>query len=104
MKMTVKAINKSKTQMTAEIVAAYVGNQRLSVEKVPELITSVHDAIAHLAEAGEGVQAPAPAVPVAKSVGRGHVVCLEDGLKFKSLKRHLRTAHKMNQSLPLPVR
>ncbi len=37
-----------------------------------------------------------PAVPVAKSVGRAHVVCLEDGRKFKSLKRHLRTAHRMS--------
>ncbi len=89
---------KTTTEMAAKIVAAYVGRQGLPPAKLPELIRAVHGTIAGLAAGGKGaaavaMPAVAPAVPRAKSVARGHVTCLEDGLRFKSLKRHLRSAH-----------
>lgn len=93
------SMKKTTAEMAAEIVAAYIGRQKLPAAKLPELIQSVHGAIAGLAERGgeapalTALTAAAPAVPRGKSVARGHVVCLEDGLKFKSLKRHLRSAH-----------
>lgn len=89
--------NQSKQVMAAEIVAAYVGNNPMPAAKMPELIKSVYDVLAALEDSGDGTKpAKKPAVPPSKSIGRGFVICLEDGLRFKSMKRHLKVAHGMS--------
>ena len=79
------------------IVAAYVGNNSLRAADLPELIGSVHLAINRLATAPvETVAAKIPenpAIAVKKSVTKDHIICLEDGKKFKSLRRHLSSFH-----------
>ncbi|MGI8841675.1 MAG: MucR family transcriptional regulator [Caulobacteraceae bacterium] len=85
-------------EMTAEIVAAYVENNTLAMGDLPGLIQGVHRALASVAAGGDAV-APAPkepAVPVRRSITPDHLICLEDGRKFKSLKRHLRTKYNMS--------
>ncbi|HEY1414415.1 MAG TPA: MucR family transcriptional regulator [Caulobacteraceae bacterium] len=85
-------------EMTAEIVAAYVENNNISTSDLPALIQSVHRALASVAAGGEAVE-PAPkepAVPVRRSITQDYLICLEDGRKFKSLKRHLRTKYNMS--------
>ena len=84
-------------QLTAEIVSAYVSNNNVRREDLPALIGDVHAALVRVPSGG---QEPAPepqdpAVPVRRSVTPDTIVCLEDGKKFKSLKRHLRTDHNM---------
>jgi predicted transcriptional regulator len=79
---------------TAQIVSAYVGNNPVQAADLPGLITSIHEALHGLATPAEPAAAEpgvlVPAVPVRKSITPDHIVCLENGLKFKSLKRHLR--------------
>ena len=83
--------------MTAEIVAAYVSSNAIAAGDLPVLIQSVHKALTGVANGSQAAQAPPqePAVPVKKSITADHLVCLEDGRKFKSLKRHLRTKYNM---------
>jgi predicted transcriptional regulator len=85
-------------EMTAEIVAAYVENNNISTGDLPALIQSVHRALTSVATGSEAVE-PAPkepAVPVRRSITQDFLICLEDGRKFKSLKRHLRTKYNMS--------
>jgi predicted transcriptional regulator len=95
--MTGAGDDDSRIELTAEVVAAYVANNNVAAAALPELIRTVHTALARTAGAAAATAAPPaePAVPARKSVMSDHIVCLEDGLKFKSLKRHLRTAHDM---------
>lgn len=90
----------SLAKMTADMVSAYLSNHNVATQDVPELIRAVHQAIASIsngeATATNGVSTAKPAVPVKKSVTDAYIVCLEDGLKFKSLKRHLRSAYGMS--------
>ena len=82
-------------EMTAEIVAAYASTNFVAASEVTGLIHSVHRALSGLS-AGAGVVEAAPkepAVPIKKSITPDHLICLEDGRKFKSLKRHLRTKY-----------
>ena len=83
--------------LTADIVAAYVGHNSVSPSDIPALIQHVHAALSRIAGgSGEIVaEAPKPAVSPKRSVTPEYIVCLEDGKKFKSLKRHLRTQYKM---------
>ncbi|MFC3079905.1 MucR family transcriptional regulator [Phenylobacterium terrae] len=85
-------------EMTADIVSAYVGNNSVSAAELPNLIQSVHRALAGISTGGEVVEtAPKePAVPIRRSITPDYLVCLEDGRKFKSLKRHLRTKYNMS--------
>ena len=80
-------------ELTADIVAAYVSNNPVASGDLSNLITDVHDALLRTSgEANEPAPEPQkPAVPVKRSVTPDFIVCLEDGKKFKSLKRHLRT-------------
>lgn len=79
----------------SRIVAAYVGNNTVDSKDLPELIRLVHGSLAGLANGESEEDLPKPAVPVKKSVSEQFLICLEDGKKFKSLKRHLRTAYDM---------
>ena len=79
----------------SKIVAAYVSNNPVPSTELPHLIRLVYEALIALsAEPVEAVPAK-PAVPVRKSITESYLICLEDGKKFKSLKRHLRTAYDM---------
>ena len=83
--------------LTAEIVSAYVSNNSVASADIPALINQVHSALLRVSS-GEA-QSPSeplkPAVPVKQSINPDFIVCLEDGKKFKSLKRHLRTQYNM---------
>lgn len=85
-------------EMTADIVSAYVGNNSVSAAELPGLIQSIHRALAGISTGVEAVEsAPKePAVPVKRSITPDFLICLEDGRKFKSLKRHLRTKYNMS--------
>ncbi|HEX7759922.1 MAG TPA: MucR family transcriptional regulator [Caulobacteraceae bacterium] len=85
-------------EMTADIVSAYVGNNSIATADLPALIQSIHRALTSVSGGVEPVEvAPKePAVPVRRSVTPEYLICLEDGRKFKSLKRHLRTKYNMS--------
>ncbi len=85
-------------EMTADIVSAYVGNNSVSAADLPSLIQSVHRALAGVSDGPEPVEvAPKePAVPIKRSIQADFLICLEDGRKFKSLKRHLRTKYNLS--------
>lgn len=85
-------------EMTADIVAAYVAANLVAAADLPTLIQSIHKAITGISSGGaeEPVLAQTPAVSIRKSLQPDHLVCLEDGRKFKSLKRHLRTKFNMS--------
>lgn len=78
-------------ELTAEIVSAYVGNNTVDAAELSNLIVSVNVALGSTVGAAMAAPAekPTPAVNPKKSVGREYIICLEDGKKFKSLKRHL---------------
>jgi predicted transcriptional regulator len=79
-------------ELTAEVVAAYVSNNPVQTSDLPGLIANVHSALGSTASADSRPSEKAkPAVPVRKSVQSDYIICLEDGMKFKSLKRHLMT-------------
>ncbi len=86
------------TSLTADVVAAYVVHNAISADKLADFIGSVHTA---LSKASTQANVPAvveltPAVSVKKSVTQDFLICLEDGKKFKSLKRHLKTRYDLS--------
>jgi len=85
-------------EMTTDIVSAYVGNNSVAAADLPSLIQSVHKALSGVGGGAEPVEAAPkePAVSVKKSITPDYLICLEDGRKFKSLKRHLRTKYNMS--------
>lgn len=85
-------------EMTVDIVSAYVGNNTVSAETLPSLIANIHAALSQVTTgAVEPEPEPKePAVPIRKSIAPDYLICLEDGRKFKSLKRHLRTKYDMS--------
>ena len=82
---------------TGEIVSAYVSHNSISTHDLPTLISSVHAALKTLGAAApvEAALELKPAVPIKKSVTADFIICLEDGKKFKALKRHLMTHFQM---------
>jgi predicted transcriptional regulator len=84
--------------LTAQIVAAYVSKNPVASTELPVLISDVHYALVRASGNVEVAERDElkPAVPVKKSVTPDYIICLEDGKKFKSLKRHLRTHYKMS--------
>ncbi len=85
-------------EFTADIVSAFISNNSVTASDLPVLINEVHTALLRV---NNGSVAPAaetlkPAVPAKKSITSEFIVCLEDGRKFKSLKRHLRTQYNMS--------
>ncbi len=84
-------------QLTANIVSAYVSNNTVSSAEIPSLIGQIYTALTRIS--GGQIASPAeplkPAVPVKRSITAEYLVCLEDGKRFKSLKRHLRTQYNL---------
>jgi predicted transcriptional regulator len=86
-------------ELAADIVSAYVSNNAVAVQDLPNLIHEVHSALVRITSGGAidlGSEAQKPAIAVKKSITPDYIVCLEDGKKFKSLKRHLRTQYNMS--------
>src|SRR5919202_3751247 len=84
-------------ELAADIVSAYVSNNSVPSGELPSLINDVHLALVKVGGGAAETQteAPKPAVPVKKSITPDHIVCLEDGKKFKSLRRLLRTHYNL---------
>jgi predicted transcriptional regulator len=84
---------RSLIELTAQVVAAYVGNNSVPNADIASLINEVHAALSRVAGAPAALPTEAlkPAVPVKRSIASDYLICLEDGKKFKSLRRHLRT-------------
>ena len=92
-----EAASSNYIELASEIVSAYVSNNSVPAGELPALISEIHLA---LAKVGNGAaetpaEAPKPAVAIKKSVTPDYIICLDDGKKFKSLKRHLRTQYNM---------
>jgi len=85
--------NEMLIELTADVVAAYVSNNPVPVSELPNLIADVHTALGRVGSIGEQVttEKQKPAVNPKRSVHDDYIICLEDGKKFKSLKRHLMT-------------
>ncbi len=82
--------------MTADVVAAYVRNNSLATNDIPEVISMVHASLTDIGRDDGAAEAPLqPAVPIRRSVTPDYIVCLEDGKKLKMLKRHLRTSYNL---------
>jgi predicted transcriptional regulator len=83
--------------LTASIVAAYVGNNPTPAAELPALIGQIHAALLRISGGKVEIAAEPskPAVSVKKSMTADFLICLEDGKRFKSLKRHLRTQYSM---------
>ena len=82
-------------KLTAEIVAAHVGNNAIAGSDLAALIQSVFDTVRGLATDEPTATELTPAVPIRRSVTDDHIVCLEDGKRLKTLKRHLMTDHRL---------
>ena len=85
-------------ELAAEIVSAFVANNKIAVNDLSKLIGDVHTALQQTVTGGQNAEEKPrePAVPIRRSVQSDHIVCLEDGKHFKSLKRHLVTEHNMS--------
>jgi len=84
-------------ELTAEIISAYVSNNEVVASELPALIQDIHQALSRVTN---NLPAPEreelrPAIPIKRSVTPDYIICLEDGKKFKSLKRHLRTHYNL---------
>ena len=83
-------------ELTADIVSAFVGNNAVPLGSLADLIVSVHTSLSGLGHPIEPVVEPqSPAVSPKRSVMPDFIICLEDGKRFKSLKRHLRTSYNL---------
>ena len=83
--------------LTADIVAAHVSNNSVAVNDLPSLIQNVHAALTGISGTSSAPEPkPEPKVSIRSSVKPDYIVCLEDGKKFKSLKRHLRTHYDLS--------
>jgi len=83
-------------ELTTEIVSAYVGNNPVQAGELPGLIREIHDSLSSLTPGQKALAELKPAVAIKKSITDDHIICLEDGKKFKSLKRHLRSKYDMS--------
>jgi predicted transcriptional regulator len=84
-------------ELTANIVSAYVSNNPVPAGDIPTLINQIHSALLQVSagRVDAAAEPPRPAVSIKKSITPDHLVCLEDGKRFKSLRRHLRSQYNM---------
>jgi predicted transcriptional regulator len=96
--MNDSSIGSNYIELAADIVSAYVSNNSVPSSELPALISEVHNALLRVTSgvAPVVVEALKPAVPAKKSITNDFIICLEDGKKFKSLKRHLRTQYNIS--------
>ena len=88
---TPKTDDKTLVALTADIVAAYVSHNAISASDLGKLIADVHSAMNGTTQRSGPIAEPMgiPAVSIRKSITPDYIICLEDGKKFKSMKRHL---------------
>lgn len=92
------SIDEKLIEHTACVAAGYLSNNRAGVEDIEEVIKTIHTTLRGLIspiEVEVAAVRPQPAVPIKRSVQPDYIVCLEDGLHFKSIKRHLFVSHGM---------
>jgi predicted transcriptional regulator len=91
------AAGKSFIDLTANIVSAYLSNNPTPASEIPGLINQIHAALVRVStgRAETPLEPAKPAVSVKKSMTPDYLICLEDGKRFKSLKRHLRSQYNM---------
>src|SRR6202051_2936467 len=91
------AAGKSFIDLTAMIVSAYLSHNSTPASEIPALIGQIHAALLRVSTGRTELplEPAKPAVPVKKSMTADYLICLEDGKRFKSLKRHLRTQYNM---------
>ena len=96
--MSESSTDNNLVELTVDIVSAYVGNNTVVASELPTLISEVTDALGKAAAraAQPATEELKPAVPIKKSITPDYIICLEDGKKFKSLKRHLRTYYNLS--------
>ncbi len=84
-------------RMAVQIVSAYVGKNPVAADEVPDVISTVFNALRNLDRHGaeQRIEPPKPAVSIRQSITPDFIVCLEDGKKLKMLKRHLRAVYDM---------
>ena len=84
-------------ELAADIVSAYLSHNSVPSGEIPNLINQIYAALRRVSagQAATAAEPPKPAVPIKRSLTAEYIVCLEDGLKFKSLKRHLRTRYNL---------
>jgi len=83
-------------ELASDIVSAYVGNNSVQSAELPDLIRNVHSSLQDLAMPQQKVNTQKPAVSIKKSLTDEYIICLEDGKKFKSLKRHIRSKYNLS--------
>ncbi|MCO6424768.1 MucR family transcriptional regulator [Sinorhizobium meliloti] len=96
--MTETRTNERRLELTSRIVSAYLSRNVIAPDELPYLIQQTYGSLNETSEPAEtppAVEEQRPAVPIKKSVTDDFIVCLEDGKKFKSLKRHLTTKYGM---------
>jgi len=93
--VTAAVVDDAVVELTADLVSAYVSNNPVPVAELPALIGQVHASLHALTSGApaEQQEPQKPAVTIKKSVTPDYIVCLDDGKKFKSLKRHLMTRY-----------
>ncbi len=89
------AAGKNFIDLTASIVSAYLSNNPTPASEIPALISQIHAALLRVSTGKVALEPAKPAVSVKKSMTPDYLVCLEDGKRFKSLKRHLRAQYNM---------
>src|SRR5690242_7573616 len=82
-------------ECTTSIISAYVANNTIQKENLAALIMETFQSLAKAERAEEPVEELKPAIAIRRSILPDHIICLEDGKKFKSLKRHLKTRYNM---------
>ena len=91
--MSENANSSTYIELAADIVSAYVSNNSVAAGDLASLISDVHSALKRVTSgaSASNMEAQRPAISAKKSIADSYLICLEDGKKFKSLKRHLRT-------------
>ena len=84
--------------LTSEIICSYVANNSIPVDDLPKLIRDIHSTLVTISAPQQSrmLEPQKPAVPVKRSITPDYLICLEDGQKFKSLKRHLRSKYNLS--------
>ena len=84
--------------LTSEIICSYVANNSVPVDDLPNLIGQIHSTLVTISKPQQNIKRDAqkPAVPLKRSITPDYLICLEDGQKFKSLKRHLRSKYNLS--------
>ena len=87
--------NAETLRMAVDIISAYVGNNSVPANQVPEVINTVYESLLSVSGSNRSsdINKSKPAVPVRRSITPDHIICLEDGKKLKMLKRHLRAVY-----------